>query len=154
MNQSRPVTGTVLELICSVCKKTFPHFRYSGDTDMLTLGLASVTSCEKNEVVLAELTADEFRLAANGEQPFEQRLQNQLNRNDLRVVRLISVQDKPTPLHGERFQDFQKRYSPATLVYSCACCAEGISRVEREATVEEFEQSGGKISALGQLEIR
>jgi hypothetical protein len=122
---------------------------------MVTNGLGSVTSCERNEVVLAEVTADEWsHVGVDDWASFERRLSKQLGRNDLRVVRLLSVQDKPTADRGESFQDSRKRYTPPILIYSCACCGGGRSRSVRQTTVEEFEQSGGKISVVGSLAIR
>jgi hypothetical protein len=148
MNKLRSVTGTVVELQCSLCGKRFPHFIFSGDTDMVTSGLASVTSCELNEVVLAELNADQ---GGEGGAAFERRLSKQLNRNDMRVVHLLAVERTSPAYRGESFQEYRKRYTRPSLVYSCAYCAGGQSRSLGEATVEEFERSGGKISVVDDL---
>jgi hypothetical protein len=155
MNQLRRVSGTVLKLHCSSCRKTFPHFSFSGDTDMVTLGLGSVTSCERNEVVLAEFSAGEWNdLEVDGAARFERRLRKLLDRDDLRVVRLLAVEETATVARGVSSQKFLKQYRPPNLVFSCANCEGGQSRPISEATVDEFEQGGGRISVVGGLSTR
>ena len=155
MNPLRRVSGTVLRLRCSSCQKTFPHFSFFGDTDMATQGLGSVTSFERNEIVLAEFSPDEWNnFEVDGTERFERRLRKLLDRDDLRVVRLRAVEETAEAARGASFQEFLKQYRPSSLVFSCACCEGGQSRPIGETTVEEFEQAGGKISVVGRLSTR
>lgn len=51
----RKVEGYVLTLKCRRCGSKFPHAIFSGDTDMATDGLISLTSVERKELVVGEL---------------------------------------------------------------------------------------------------
>lgn len=154
MKQLNRIEGSILRLRCMRCDRTFPHFRFSGDTDMVTAGLGSATSCAENEVVLAEMEPSEWNgFEAGGAQAFEQRLSQELGRTDLRVILLLRVKARSPSARGLSFQEFRKQYQPPLLQYSCACCADGASTEVSELTVEEFRNSGGKVTLTGHLTL-
>lgn len=92
VSQLRRVSGTVVRLCCQSCHGTFPHFRFEGEGDADTAGLGSLSSCMKNEVVIAEMSASEWNnFESSGAQKFQDRLSSQLGRSDLRAVQLLRV---------------------------------------------------------------
>lgn len=151
-DQVRKVEGTVAKLSCTKCRATFPHFIFSGEDDTDTAGLGSLSSCDKNEIVIGELEPSEWNnFDGPGSASFEERLSVQLGRRDLRVVRLLRVERDGNVGLGKSFSDFRKAYKSPKLVFSCACCADGEARPLEEITVEDFKRLGGKISAIGHL---
>ena len=52
------------------------------------------------------------------------------------------------------FADFKKSYRPPVMVYSCAACEAGESRVVGEFSVDEFTNSGGRIRLSEWLALR
>lgn len=154
MEQKRTVTGTVMRLRCENCGSTFPHFVFSGEKDTDTDGLCSASSCEKNEVVIAELQPNEWDDFDNtGALNFQHRLSLLLDRHDLRVIRLVRVEQEQKPSAGLSFRDFAKSYKPPVLVFSCACCTNGESKSYEEQTLDDFRLSGGNVLAIGHLAL-
>lgn len=152
MEQKRTVTGTVMKLRCGNCGSTFPHFVFSGEKDTDTDGICSASSCEKNEVVIAELLQNEWNdLDNTGASNFQHRLSLLLDRHDLRVIRLVRVEQAQNPSAGLSFRDFAKSYEPPVLVFSCACCTNGESKLYEELTLDDFRLSGGNVLAVGHL---
>lgn len=152
MSSPRQVAGTVIILFCAICKKKFPGFRFVGDEDTESVGLGVATSCEKNEVVVAALTPDEWRAQkTDGLDRFEKRIASELGRGDLRVVRLLRVEQQEQFGEGISFKEFRKKYVRPKLIFSCACCDGGESAQVDELTVEEFRKLGGKVSAIGSV---
>jgi hypothetical protein len=154
MSQLRQVEGTVLILCCEGCKKTFPHFRFMGETDADTIGLGSATCCEKNEVLIAEMIPAEWSTQDRGGLlEFERRLSHELRRTDIRVVQLLHVDEQEKVGAGISFKEFREKHAPLVLTFSCACCTEGKSTQITEMTVEEFRDSGGLVSVVGALSL-
>lgn len=153
-SSQRIVTGTILRLCCQKCGGTFPHFLFSGEDDIETAGLCSASSCDHNEVVLVEAESAEWNDFENtGASAIEQRLAKQLARNDLCVVHLLRIERNENVATGLNFHDFQKIYKRPVLVYSCACCANGESRVTEEITLDDFQKSGGRVLVTGRLAL-
>ncbi len=147
---TRKIAGSVLILRCEN-GSTFPHFQPSGDTDVETAGIGSLTSCDKNEIVLAEMTSREWTsIEKSGAEEFEKRISRELKRDDLRFVHLLRAEERAPESKAMSFQDFRKAYRPPILVFSCAC-ADGESRVTKEMSMEEFRASGGRVTTLGNL---
>jgi hypothetical protein len=148
----RIVEGTILRLRCDACSSVFPHFLFSGEEDSDTAGLCSASSCEKDELVIAEAEPSEWNDLAHTDAAVGSKIAEQLQRNDLKVVRLLRV-ERETGATGLSFSDFRKAYKPPTLIYSCACCANGESRAIEEITVEAFQKAGGRIITTGRLAL-
>lgn len=151
MTQIRQVEGTVLTIRCRTCGEHYPHFEFSGDSDTLTDGLGSATSCEKKELVIAETTAAEDNFCTSGIVEFEQRLARDLSRSDLHVIRLLRVERAPTVGPTSSLREFMKHYVPNTLVFSCPCCDGGEAVKIEELTPSDFQFLGGRITFVGRL---
>lgn len=154
MNAKRKIDGTVVILQCSNCGTAFPHFLFSGEGDVDTAGLYSVSSCKKNEIVLGEMESNEWNhFDDGGILSFEARISKQLGRDDLRSTRLLRLEKGNGVATGVNFREFIKTYRSPIQVFSCICCASGESRFVEEITVQEFLLKGGGISTLGRLEL-
>jgi hypothetical protein len=154
MNGFRQVEGYIVTLQCAVCGRQFPHFRPAGDADTDTAGVGSLSSCEENTVVVAELSPTESNeFEGGGAKAFEERLAKQLGRADLRSVRLLRVEKTELPAGGPSFQDFRKQYAPPILVYTCVCCLGGESKPIGELTVDEFRRNGGQVLMVAPLAL-
>ena len=128
------VEGTTLSLRCQGCGAVFPHFQFSGERETETGGLFSASSGKADEVLLFEAKPEEWKdFDRAGATLAEQRIARELGRDDLRVIRLLRIESALTTGQGMSFADFKKSYRPPVMVYSCACCAEGESRLAEEA---------------------
>lgn len=150
----RVVDGTVMILHCDNCGQRLAHFAFSGEQDTDTEGLCSVSSCTNNEVVLVEAEPSEWsELERQSGQSLELRLTRQLDRHDLKFLRLIAIERDERSAAGVNFRDFRKAYKPPVMVYACACCTEGKCRAVGELTVHEFQKSGGVVTTTGRLTL-
>jgi len=148
----RKVEGYVLTLKCRRCGAKFPHAVFSGDTDMATDGLVSLTSVERNELVFGELTADEWKLEdAKRVSAACQRISGALARTDLRSVMVVRWQ-KSQSIAGLSFAAFRKTYKPPVGVYSCPHCG-GEAKSIQQQSWSEFMTSGGHIEPFGELKL-
>lgn len=151
-NSKRFVDGKIWKLRCQTCGAVFPHFVFSGESDSLTDGLFSASSCKKNEVVIVEADSAEWSdFVRAGAVGIEKRLARQLARDDLRILRLLRIEREKSAGAGLSFNDFKKAYKPPALIYSCVCCADGESSAIEEVAVNDFRNSGGQIIAVGRL---
>ena len=141
----RSVEGDVVTLRCEQCGTTFHHFVFSGDTDMATAGLGSLSSCLGNDVVISEMTATEWNAAESGQKAFSTRVSEALGR-DLATVSL-SAEETRKPFLSRLFA----RRSPDVAGYACACCSGGRAREVRRAAVDQFQAEGGRVTIFGDL---
>jgi hypothetical protein len=148
----RLVEGTITILRCDSCGATFPHFVFSGEEDTDTCRLCSASSCERNEVVLLEVESDEWgELERSITLTVERRLGALLVRSDLKIPRILAVEQSDSSTVGLSFKDFQKAHKPPVVVYTCICCASGKSRPIERYTTKDFRQTGGIVTTVGQL---
>ena len=127
-----------------------PHLVFSGDTDMATAGLGSLSSAVADEIVLAELVSAE--LTDGPADAFESRINELLGRNDLRSVQLRRVEQEDIPV-GLSFQEFQKAYSPPRLIFVCPTCNADATAIRTES-IQGYERAGGTIILIGDLTLR
>lgn len=104
---TRIAEGTVLILDCQDCRRTSPHLIFSGDSDMATLALASLTSVADDEIVILE--AEQSEWSDETGRSLEARANRLLSRDDLRFVRLLHAEEI-APSAGQSFQEFRKAY--------------------------------------------
>ena len=148
------VSGTILRLRCQGCGAVFPHFQFSGERETEAGGLFSASSGQADEVFIAEATADEWKdFDGAGATRAEQRLALAQGRDDLRVIRLLRIESALTTGQGMSFADFKKSYRPPVMVYSCAACEAGESRVVAECSLEEFRSAGGRVGHSERLAL-
>jgi hypothetical protein len=151
---ARIIEASVLRLRCSKCETVFPHLLFSGEDDTTTSGLCSLSACNTNEVVAAEAEADEWSdFEGAGARALEKRVGLDLNRGDLKLIRLIHIEHASGGGAGVSFQDFRRVFVPPSLVFSCPCCSDGESRKLDELSVEAFERLGGTVTLVGRLSI-
>ena len=146
------IYDTILWLQSQKTGRRFPIVQFSADTDMATDGWVSLTSVERSDVVVTQLTNEEYRSTAagavGGYLQLEERVNAALHRNDLRHSWLVRVEEKGPSGMGLSFQEFRKVYQPPKLFYrdilSAGGVAEEISRVSRS----QFEREGGSVVVL------
>jgi hypothetical protein len=145
------IEGSVSILRCSECGEDWPQVTFSGDTDMTTSGLASLSSHVCNEVVIAEMSASEF--ADTTGRVLEERINRQLRRSDLRSIQVL--RSEPAPIaDGLSFQEFRKVYEPPRLVFACPDCDEGEGTKIASLSPAAFIAQGGKVTNLTERELR
>lgn len=154
MSVGRRVEGDVLRLKCDSCGKEFAHFQFSGDSDVSTAGLGSLSSCARGDVVLASMEASEWNdYEGGGTGHFAQRISASLRRDDLRFIRLVRAVPQAPSARGMSFSAYSEVYKPPKLIFSCACCGTGESQVVEEMTAERFREAGGHIEIVGALTL-
>jgi hypothetical protein len=120
---------------------------FSGDTDMTTMGLISLSSIEKPEVVIAyDRGTDEVS--------FAEQLSASLNRNDLRLVPFLRAEQLGGVTPGTSFQEFRAAYREPRLLYRCPYCRSGEAVAVEEQSFTEFARGGGTITLVGELSLR
>ena len=150
----RKVTGDINEIRCNGCRSVFYCFMFSGENDTETSALCSATRCNTSEVTIAEATPDEWNAFDNGGfEAFEKRLTENLNIPDLKVLRLLRMEQPNNSMERKSFQDFLQKYKLPSLVYICPCCENGEAHVVEAFTVNEFQSRGGGVIAIGSLSI-
>lgn len=120
---------------------------------MVTQGLASLTSVNTNELVLFEMTGDEWNNYSD-KNLSKGRISIQLNRDDLRPVRFLRGEDTFSARDGISFQEFRKIYKPHAAIYECPICETGEAVSLQKQTIEEYQNNGGSIICLDGLQIR
>lgn len=154
MSHFRAVDASIDMLRCANCGKEYPHAVFTGEFDTSTDLLGTATSCEYNEVVIAEMTREEWDPYPDdiGRQLFEVRLAQDLNRTDLHVLKLLRIERHDPPL-GLSPKEFRRQYVPPVAVYACPCCGQGESTETIEITPAEFQRRGGRITVVGPLKV-
>lgn len=144
------IEGTVSILRCEGDGHLSPYLTFSGDTDMVTDGFASLSSIIRDEIVVAEMAPQEFDDEKG--KAFQGRINSILDRTDLRFVRLRRVENVTSPA-GSSFQNFRQSYAPPRLVFVCPRC-DFDAVAERSATPSDYKRAGGTLTVVADLEIR
>ncbi len=119
----------------------------SADTDMATDGWAALTSVLLNEIVIAELNADEFgallqsKTGKSAYLKFEQRVNNQLRRSDLKHVWIEGIEKKVTA--SRLFPD-----PPPTIQYRDILVQGSSANEVSRTTADKFEAAGGRVIVI------
>jgi hypothetical protein len=121
--------------------RRFPTVVFSGDTDMVTMGWASLSSIVRTEVVITTCSADEM----SNSSLLESRVNDLLGRNDLRFVPLIRVVENNTSLKGLSFPEFKKAVRPPTLYYKDILATDGEAVHIESVSPEDFMSTGGSV---------
>ena len=109
--------------------------------------LASLSSLTTNEIVVVE--AEPADWSDETEQCLQVRVNEQLDRLDLRFVRLLRAEESEAT-EGVSFQDFLNRYRPRRLIYACPNCVAGEATPVREQTPSDYQRDGGRYNWRGQ----
>jgi hypothetical protein len=146
----RTIYDTILWLQSSKDEKPFPIVRFSADTEMATEGWVSLTSIERSEIVVAQLTGEEYRATFEGTEGYlqlERRTNHALSRSDLKCSWLVRVEQPEQTGKNSSFMAFYNERLPKLLyrdIFRNDILAEVISIV----SLSEFEQGGGKLMVL------
>jgi hypothetical protein len=145
------VYDTVLWLQSRTTAKRFPIVQFSGDTDMATDGWISLTSIDQPEVVVTQVTSDEYRAIAGGNDGYRQvecRVNAALGRTDLRCSWLVGIEEVEKTAQGASLPGFRTPFQPPRLlfrdIFEQGAVATETSRTRRS----EFERNGGKLIVL------
>lgn len=128
MRLSKKIEGSILWLKCKNCSAEFPSFVFSGETDMSTAGLRTLTNLESKRLYIYE----EPNTSACGSE-----------------VELISVKEEKS-VPGESFQEFQRRFheKKPCYFYKCICCADGTASVTSRLSKDELSEKGYSLVQL------
>lgn len=118
---------------------------------MTTIGLVSLSSIVKDEIVVAKLEPAD--LADDTGLGVQTRLNSLLERDDLRFVRLRRA-EVVAPAEGMSFQDFREVYQPPRLIFACPKCDVGDASQLTSETPSAYERGGGKLIVLAGIEVR
>jgi hypothetical protein len=142
------IYDTILWLESESTGKQFPAALFSGDTDVITAGRVALTSVDMHEVVVTELTAEEYRTTANGSSGYlqvEERMNAALGRADLKCPWFVRAEQPGTSGKGLSFQEFRNVYRPSVIYYRDILQLDGVAREVSRVSLSQFEQSGGKL---------
>lgn len=144
----KSIYDTILWLKSESTGREFPTVLFSADTDMETAGLVALTSVEKHELVVAELTADEYRATANdlaGYLQVESRINGALGRGDLKCPWFVRAEESGSSGKGFAFEEFGKVYRPPIIYYRDIFQSGAVAREVSRVSLSQFEQAGGKL---------
>ena len=105
--------------------------------------MASLTSVDRPEIVAFLLTDDEYN--ADDLSACEQRVNAELDRNDLRAASLLRVVNTFDAPAGISFQEYQKLHLPPTLFYTDIHDSDGEAELVREESIDDFIHAGGAL---------
>jgi hypothetical protein len=145
------IYDSILWLESQATKKRFPIVRFSGDTDMVTAGWVSLTSVERPEIVVTQLSAEEYRLTDKDSErdlQVEHRVNKALNRSDLRCSWLVRAEEVGPSAKGLSFQEFRKVYQPPKLFFRDILSEGSLAEEVGCVSLAEFERSGGNLMVL------
>jgi hypothetical protein len=142
------IYDTILWLESKSCGKRFPVVLFSADTDMATAAWVALTSTERPEVVVTQMTVEEYNANERGFPLVEARVNRSLSRTDLRHVPLIRVEDTAPGDKGQTFQEFKKTYRPRKCIYRDIYDPRGEAEEKTRESREHFESAGGRVVLL------
>jgi hypothetical protein len=145
------IYDTILWLQSSTDMKPFPIVQFSADTDMSTQGWVSLSSTDRPEIVITQLTAEEYRNTINGTDAYlqlERRVNNVLDRTDLRCSWLVRVEQPEQSNQGTSFTVFGSGQLPKKLLYRDILSTDSVAEVVGQVTLAEFERNGGNVKLL------
>lgn len=131
--------------------KQFPIVEFSADTDMATLGWVSLTSTDRPEIVVTQVTAEEFRAIADGTDGYpavEHRVNAALKRSDLKCSWLARVEEVTPSVKEFSVQEFRKAYRRPKMSFRDILHGDSLAQEVSRTTRSEFERNGGKVIIL------
>ncbi len=146
----RWVEGIVSILQCAHCRQLTAHLIFSGDTDMVTMDLAALSSIVAEEIVVTLLEDEDY--SDDTGKTLQARVNAQLGRDDLRFVRLLRSED--TNPGGVSIREYMRAWRPPRVIYACPKCEIGEATEFRSATPSDYRRDGGMLTILAELELR
>lgn len=145
------IYDTIVWLQSNTSAKQFPIVEFSADTDMVSLGWVSLTSTDRPEIVVTQVTTEEFRAIADGPDGYlavEHRVNAALKRSDLKCSWLARVEKVTPSVKGISFQEFRKAYQRPKLFFRDIFHRESLAQEVSRTTRSDFERNGGKVIIL------
>ncbi|KVH35431.1 hypothetical protein [Burkholderia cepacia] len=145
------IYDTIVWLQSDTSAKQFPIVEFSADTDMATLGWVSLASTVRPEIVVTQVTADEFRAIAHGTDGYlavENRVNAVLERFDLKCSWLAHVEEVTPSVNGASFQAFRNKCRRPKLFFRDILHTDSFAQEVGRTTRAEFERNGGKVIVL------
>lgn len=154
MNHKKIVRGVVKMITCLDCGSSIPLFEFYSETDNDAVGLCSAALCNGTEIVIAEVTLDEWKKIYLGE---SLRLPSQICGDtylkNLHILHIKRVEECPNPTPGMLFSEYRKIYKPPVTIYFCPCCVGSDAVESQEFSVSKYKEMGGRITTLGNIEV-
>ncbi|WP_107313130.1 hypothetical protein [Burkholderia metallica] len=145
------IYDTIVWLQSNASAEQFPIVEFSADTDMATMGWVSLTSTDRPEIVVTQVTAEEFRAIADGTDGYlavEHRVNATLRRSDLKCSWLARVEEVGSSDAGRSFQMFREAYRPPKVLFRDILHSDSLAQEVSRTTRSEFEHNGGKVIVL------
>ncbi|WP_412025758.1 hypothetical protein [Burkholderia cepacia] len=145
------IYDTIVWLQSNTSAKQFPIVQFTADTDMATLGWVSLTSTERPEIVVVQVTAEEFRAIADGTDGYlavEHRVNAALKRSDLKCSWLARVEEVTPSVKDSSFQAFREAYRRPKVSFRDILHRDSLAQEVSRTTRAEFERNGGKVIIL------
>ncbi len=129
-----------------------PRFEFECETDTGAVGLFSAAKCNGLDVVIGEVTLEEWTEMQSGRLlHVPARLSSALDIGNLHVLHIRRIRQGALPPAGIPFAEYRKLYKPPVVIFSCPCCNGGEAIEVQELSISEFESIGGRVIALGKL---
>nr|WP_315472815.1 hypothetical protein [uncultured Undibacterium sp.] len=145
------IYDTILWLKSENTDKQFPCVLFSADTDMATASWVAFSSIEKHEIVVAELTEEEYLATAHSTSGYlqaEKRINAALNRTDLKCPWFVRREESDPNGKELSFQEFIKVYRPPVIYYRDIFQSNDVAREVSRVSLSQFEHAGGKLVVL------
>ena len=149
--QAKPVRGSVRMLLCEKCGVDFPIFDYEVESDTDVVGLYSAGTCGGDNLLLIDLSLEEWKAAKAGNLHEIPSRFSQVIGQDYRLTHILRVEQPAVPAAGSSFTEFRQQYQAPTVIYSCACCGKGEAVTRSEISASDYVNSGRKIIAMEPL---
>ncbi|UOB60542.1 hypothetical protein MRS60_31780 [Burkholderia pyrrocinia] len=145
------IYDTIVWLQSNSSESEFPIVEFSADTDMATMGWVSLTSTVQPEIVVTQVTAEEFRAITDGTDGYltvERRVNTALKRSDLKCSWLVYAEEAAPSVEGVSFQVFRNAYRSPQVSFRDILHSGSLAQEVRRTTRSEFEHNGGKVIVL------
>jgi len=113
---------------------------------MITQGWISLSSVETPEIVITQLTREEYRATFEGHEGYvsaEQRINRLLNRSNLRCVWFLGIDE--TISNDAKPSSLFRYWQPPKLLYRDILEKNSVAKEVSRLTLSEFELDGGKL---------
>jgi len=133
MSTQRRISGFVKWLRCKACDAEFPVFVFSGDTDMETQGLRSLTDYKTCALVIAE--SDNLN----------QLLEQIGHVNNWKEALFATSNREGSSAIGSSFIHFLNERRRPEVYYRCVVCNEPTATLAKEMPLTQFRSLGFKV---------
>lgn len=144
MRDSIEAFGFIVWLECRSCGARVPVFVFSGDTDMATSDLISLTDPVDKTVLIARRTTKDVDVLPPASECVIAHLDRKIGGRDFRWAHIISMHDARSGFRHP-FQEFVRVRERTELVYRCIVCDGIDARPVKTTSLSDFRLGGGLI---------